>query len=286
MHYRLIYIPFILLCISLISGCAIKYMDMNPEPLNNQKFIYDNGKKVVISQQKHYVSLAAFHNLNVANTKTSYSLSIQNLGQEPITFGTDNVCVLFFPTNGKGKTQVVRIQSYDELMREVDEYEAKQKGWAAFSYSVDEMNIKSKATTTTTTNTYGTVQGQYSGYSSGMYANNPYSMNTTGNVSGSYDGVSKSTTYDPAKAEVLAKQYEEEYRNKLNEISTYTNSIRQQIESLSMRTQTIMPGQSHYGVVTTDTRNMNCRIEGYFEITISVDDDVHTFKVNRTLHQD
>ena len=270
--------------ILMMSGCAVQFMEMKPEPNGDQRVIYIDGRKTIVSEQKHYVSLSPFQELNNASGKTSYVVYIENLGQNEITVGSDNVSVNYVSLNEPSTNGTIHVQSYSELMQEVDDRERQQRTAAALSAFAGALNAQSAAYSTSTTNQFGSISGNYRGNSYGTYANNPYNMNTSGTYSGSYNGLSTTSTYDPAKAQALANQNNEIFRNNLNDIARNATSLRQQLDALFMKTQTIMPGKSNGGVVVTDTRGMNSSMEGYFQVMVSVEEDMHIFNVYRTLH--
>ncbi|WP_163836998.1 hypothetical protein [Spartinivicinus ruber] len=255
---------------------AVKYSD--------QSEIYNNGKKTIISQKKHFVALAPYQEIYYSNTKTSFVLFIQNMGEYPVTVSPDNVQVTFI-NNTPGQPQKnVKVQSYNEIMLEIEAEEARQRQAAAWTAIAGALNALSAATSTSTTYSSGTGYGSYNSNSYGTYANTPYSINTLGNVSGNYSGYSTTTTYDPTKAQILANQNNQNFRNNLNNIAIQAQSSRQFVEELVMQTQTIMPGGSHGGLVVTDTRDMNHKIEGAFQVVVTVDKEEHNFTINRKYH--
>lgn len=269
----------------ILQGCTTaRYMEMDAVESADQTVVYNEGKETIVSQKKHFVSLAPYRELNPANGKTSFILFVQNFGDEPITIGSNNVSVIFEGNTEKWESQNINVQSYNELMLEIEAEEAKQRRAATWAAVAGAINAQNAAKSTSTTYNSGTAYGTYNSNSYGSYATNPYSINTTGNVSGSYSGYSTTTTYDPAKAQALANQNSQNFQNNVTNIAAQAQSSRQLIETLVMKTQTIVPGQSYGGLVVTDTRAMNYKAEGNFLIVVSIDGEVHRFTINRSLH--
>jgi len=259
---------------------------MTPIKNSSQNFIYNDGKETLISKKTHYVSLAPYRILNNSTANTSYVVFVQNLGNTPITVSSDSVKVSLQEKSTKGETEERKIPvlSYTELMLEIEQQEEKQRRAAAWAAVAGAINASTAAYSTSTTYSSGNAYGSYSGNSYGNYGYTPYSATTYGNYSGSYSGISTTTTYDPAKAQALANQNSQNFRNNLDSIAANAQSSRQLIEQLVMKAQTISPGQGHGGLVVTDTRQLNHRIEGDFEVVVSVADEQHIFTVNRALY--
>ena len=275
----------LILMLIILQGCSsVYYMKMEAVKTDGQKVIYNDGKETLVSQKTNFVSLAPYRELNLANGKTSFILFVQNMGEKPITVSKDNVSVTFKGTTEKWASQSINVQSYNDIILEIEAEEAKQRRAAAWLAVANAINAQNAARSTTTTYNSGSVYGNYNANSYGTYANNPYSMNTMGNLSGTYSGYSTTTTYDPAKAQALANQNNQNFRNNLNNIAAQAQSSRQLIDALFMKTQTIMPGQSHGGLVVSDTRSMNQEVEGNFEVVVSVGEEKHKFIINRSFY--
>ncbi|MBM7457310.1 hypothetical protein HNR62_003222 [Oceanisphaera litoralis] len=153
--------------------------------------------------------------------------------------------------------------------------------WAAVAGAI---NASTAAYNTSTTYNSGNTYGSYNSNSYGNYGYKPYSVNTYGNYSGSYSGVSTTTIYDPAKAQALANQNSQNFRSSLDSIAARVQNKRQIIEQLVMKAQTIPPGNGHGGLIVTDTRKLNHKIEGDFEVVVKVGNEEHIFVVNRSFY--
>jgi len=61
--------------------------------------------------------------------------------------------------------------------------------------------------------------------------------------------------------------------------------LQEGLPELDMKSQTITPGNSHSGIVVCDTRDMNEKVEGNFQVVVSVDGEKHKFTFRRSLNK-
>lgn len=71
--------------------------------------------------------------------------------------------------------------------------------------------------------------------------------------------------------------------NNLDNRLALMESKRQLIETLVLKPQTLMPGESSGGLVVCGTHNMNDKVEGNFKVAVSVNGEDHEFTFNRSL---
>lgn len=57
------------------------------------------------------------------------------------------------------------------------------------------------------------------------------------------------------------------------------------VEELVIKPQVLQPGESGGGLVVCDTRDMNDKVEGNFNIAVSVNGEEHEFTFNRSLYK-
>jgi hypothetical protein len=57
------------------------------------------------------------------------------------------------------------------------------------------------------------------------------------------------------------------------------------IEEFVIKPHVLLPGESSDGLVVCDTRDMNGKVEGDFQVVVSVDDEEHEFIFNRDLNK-
>ncbi|MCW5597798.1 MAG: hypothetical protein KIT59_01590 [Nitrosomonas sp.] len=279
--------PALIILILSMTGCAsVHYMKMSSIKTEGQEFVYDDGKETIISKKTHFVTLAPYSHLNNATSFTSYVLYVQNLGKEFINISSDNIRVsLKVKSAGQpaSNTQPINVLSFSDVMMEIEEEEGRRKRAAAWAAAAGALSASSAAYSTSTTYNTGRTYGSYSGY--GSYGYRPYTAGISGNYSGSYSGISTTTTYDPAKARILANQNSQNFRNNLDSIAASAQNSRQLAEQLVMKAQTIAPGEGHGGLVVTDTRELTHKIEGEFEIEVTVGEERHVFFVRRSFYQ-
>lgn len=279
--------PALIVLMLSMTGCtSVHYMRMSPIKIEGQEFVYNDGKETIVSKKTHFVTLAPYKHLINATSYTSYVLFVQNLGKEFINISSDDVRVFLkikSVDQSASNTQPISVLSYSDLMMEIEEEEVRLKRAAAWAAAVGSLSASSAAYSTSTTYNTGNTYGSYNSY--GSYGYRPYSANSYGNYSGSYSGISTTTTYDPAKARILANQNSQNFRNNLDSIAANAQNSRQLVEQLVMKAQTVLPGEGHGGLVVTNTRELTHKIEGEFEIEVTVGDERHVFFVGRSFYK-
>jgi hypothetical protein len=74
----------------------------------------------------------------------------------------------------------------------------------------------------------------------------------------------------------------EDIKRRLESMRLKSQLLQEGLVEYDWKQQTIMPGESHTGIVACDTRDMNSAIEGNFQVTVSVDGEEHRFIFNRS----
>jgi len=81
-------------------------------------------------------------------------------------------------------------------------------------------------------------------------------------------------------------------KDKVDDLKKHIVSMRAQNQLLQeglpefdMKSQAIMPGDSHSGIVVCDTRAMNDKTEGNFQVVVSVAGEKHKFTFKRNLNK-
>ena len=180
----------------MLTGCNTTHnMRMTPIKSQEQTVIYNDGKQTITSSKYYFVSLAPYKSLNNSTSNTSYILYVQNLGSDPVTISSDNVNVRFKKRLEDGSVNEIPVSvlTYTDLLQEIQAEEKKQRNAAAWAAFAGALNAANSAYSTSNT------------YNSGTYSGNLNSYNSYGNYSGLYNGFSTTTTYDPAKAQALAR---------------------------------------------------------------------------------
>lgn len=270
--------------LGLLSGCnTISYVKMTPLAAPDQNIVFNEGKQTIISTKKHVVTLAPYRELNKASGRTSYVLFVQNLSDTPLTISDQNVFVeLKVMKDGiESSSSTINVLSYNQMILEIQKEEERQRRAAAWAAAAGAINASTSAYSTSTSYNSGGVYGNYNSNTYGNYGGSSYNAYSTGTYSGTYSGYSTTTTYDPAKAQALANQNSQNYRNNLDRIAASANSSRQFVEQLVLRAQTLMPGDGVGGLIVTETRHLNHSIEGDFVVLVTVGDEKHEFLINR-----
>lgn len=261
----------LILVFTLLQGCTARYMHMSSIACEGQQTLNEFGKETIISQKKHYVSLAPYREYKSTTDNTSYVLIVCNLGDEPISVGSENVSIIFNSHLDKWNLRPVKILSYNDLIREIEKEEAKRRRAATQAYATGPHSVLD------------------------VYSSNPfrtYTIDPYTNIpipaeyqQGAYLGISPMPTYQIPASQVVANQNSQFLRDNLESIAANARSSREFIDSTVMKTQTIFPGESYGGLIVSDTKKMNHRVEGTFEILVAIDGEDHLFKVGRTLYQ-
>jgi hypothetical protein len=262
---------FAIFLLAILQSCASTPRLMSNDILQgeNQAITYQNGKKIISSLKNHFVSLRMYRDMTEANDDTGYTIYVTNLQNHPINLMPENISIVFIGENG---IQAMKIKTYAELMTEVDAKEkAENRGafWQALSGA---LNAAAAGQSTSTTTSNGTFNGNYNQI-------RPY--NQTGNFNGTYAGSSTTTNYDPARSQALANQNAQIYQNNLMFTSASAASVRQKIDSLLLRSQTIFPNQTSGVLVILNTTGMSEKITGRFELSINLEGEVHRFLIDR-----
>ncbi len=266
-----------------LTGCAtVSYMKLDAYKGEDQEIVYNEGKQTIVSKNRYFVTLSPYSEIIPAGSKTAFILFVYNMGENPITIGSKNVQVAFFSDNYKWNDTRMHVQDYNEMMMEIEEnqaYARRSAAWRAFAMA---LSASSAATSTTSTYSSGNLAGNYNGKISNSAS--PYTLNTSGNYSGVYSGTTITTTYDPAKAQMLAYQNQQLFNDDLRTIAANYRNEKEFVNSVFMKTHTIAPGASHGGLVFVDTRGMDAEAVGGFEVAVNVDGEFHLFRIVRSYY--
>lgn len=106
---------FIILTVSILSlyGCSTpKTMKIGAVAAPKQQVGYQD---TVISQKKHFVSLAPYREQNPANKITSFILFVKNCGEKPINVSSNNISVIFEGNTKEWASRKITVLSLDDL---------------------------------------------------------------------------------------------------------------------------------------------------------------------------
>ena len=75
-------------------------------------------KGVVTSEKKHVVSLA-YYDLGMLNSKTKFKIIVENYGDKPIDFSTDNISVMFEGNSIDWSSKKIEIETPSDAMNDI-----------------------------------------------------------------------------------------------------------------------------------------------------------------------
>lgn len=270
--------------LSSLAGCtSIQYVQMKAVKSAEQEVVYNNGKETLVSKKSHYVTLAPFKQVREAKETTAFVLFVYNLSAKPVNVSSDIVSVEYLDKATTASTPI-KVLSYNDMIVAVEKEEEEQRRAAAWAAAAGAINASTAAYSSSSTYSAGNVNGTYNANTYGNYGRNSYSANTTGNYNGSYSGYSRTTTYDPAKAQALANQNSQQFKDNLERIAANAQSNRQLIEQLVLKPQTVPAEQSYGGLIVADTRGLDHKNEGQFRIVVDIEGEQHIFTMSRTFY--
>lgn len=234
----------------LCCGCATsQYMKLAPVDNGAQKIVNAKGKQTLISEKKLFVSLAPYKSQIHTSEDTPYLLHVDNLTNEPVKISSKNVRVKLKATSSTDELseQEIAVLSYNDLMRQVEQEAKDQRRKAERGSKV------------------------------------PTSVDNSRNMLDD----TQSAVVDGHKPFEAAEDQDDEIRNKmvaekLEATFKKLNKKRQFIKRRVMKPKTIAAGQTHGGLIVTDTRSLDSQVEGVFEIVVSIGGEQHTFLISRT----
>lgn len=176
------------------------------------------------------------------SNKTMFMLSIQNLGEEPIDISCDNISVIFENDNKDGSAYPISVQSLGDVMNDFKN-----------ASRANELRILKG------------VVGPY--------------------VCTNFAGRSVLTEEEKWGFDITPNYDEVDLhqgRMVLERMHEQNQQILEAMPDFILSRQIIMPSESYSGVVVCDTRQADSAMEGIFKISVSVEDDEHTFAFNRS----
>jgi len=161
----------ILAAIVVTQGCAT-YGRISGNPLADQKSVYKDGRKTLISVKQSTVAIAPETDTVKSGQRDNFVVAVNNGTNHEILFSTDDVTT-YFKTNGQ--KSALKVFSYDELVAE----EKKRQAWAAVAAALQGAADSMNAANAGYSNTYGTYSGSaYSSYGTSAYGYGTYSGTT------------------------------------------------------------------------------------------------------------
>ena len=248
----------------LLLGAALLLQSCAPSRLTKMSAVASSDQKVgyedtITSRKKHFVSLAPYTELNVAKDRTMLMLGVQNFGDKPFDIGYGNISVRFQDSGMELPVSSINVQSYDEFALDVrEEQSAKEK-----KYIRDELED-----VLITLYTYS-------------------SLSSTEDSTSEEDSSSSDSSFDTSDTtEETVDMALDELEMDIEIMRTNNQLLREALPQIVMEPRvTIMPGGSYGGVVVCDTRDLDEKMEGRFQVAVLVDAEHHIFTFNRVLNK-
>ena len=230
-----------------IQGCAkTQSVKMSAVASREQRTAYDG---TIISRKKHIVSLSPYAELggavfNLSKYKTIFMLSVENCDKEPISIGFDNITVIL---EGNSKDLVLKkisVQSYDDFIKDFETlYNDYEKTFI-----------------------YNTIYDYYR-----LWEDSQLMYEAS-------DGEAQFITAE----ELTDRMYV--FERKIINMRAQNKAFQDMLPGYILKQKTIIkPGTSYSGIVICDTHDLDPKIEGSFQITVSVDGEEHRFTFNHGL---
>ncbi len=239
-----------------LQGCApSRLTKMSAVASSDQKVGYED---TITSRKKHFVSLGPYTELNVAKDRTMLMLGIQNFGDKPFDIGYGNISVRFQDSAMELPISSINVQPYDEFALDVrEEQSAKEK-----KYIRDELEDVLIT----------------------LYA---YSALSSTEDSTSEDSSSSDSSFDTSDTtEETVDMVLDELEMDIEIMRTNNQLLREALPQIVMEPRvTLIPGGNYSGVVVCDTRDLDEKMEGRFQVAVLVDGEHHIFTFNRVLNK-
>lgn len=255
------------IAITLIAiGCELLVQSCAPSRLTKMSAVVSSDQKVgfedtIISQKKHFVSLAPYEELDVAKDKTMFMLGIQSGGDTPFDFGYDNILVYFQDSGMTQPQNRINIQTYEEFSSDLREEQRRNEN----KYIRDGLeDIIYKLESYSSSSSSSSSSSQSSSMSSGSSSSSSSSMDTT-----------------EEDVEIMLDDLELD----IESMRTNNQLLRDALPDIIMSPRTIIPGDVFSSVVVCDTSKLEEKMEGRFQVAVLVDGEKHLFTFNRLLNK-
>lgn len=212
----------LVLC-ALIQGCA-STLKIDPQALDGQQEIYQDGIEAVISPKNALVTIRPSTNTYSSEGRPTFVVSVLNGTEESFNFSTEDIHVFVDGVPHK-------VFTYDELVAEVK----RQQAWAAVATAIN-----------------GAVQSMNAadaGYSYQSGTTNAFAYDNYGNSaygSGLYSGY----TYNAAAAEQAQAAANAQTQANIQAIRNQTEQSLNFLGSTMLKKTTVFPHSWHGGYVT------------------------------------
>lgn len=240
----------LVLTISLVialSGCATSFQ-LQPQPANDQSKGLNYGQDVIISKKRTTVMVWPKNFIEKSNQKFAVMVSVRNDTDRAILLDTNQIKATF---NGAP----IDTFTIDHVLAEINKRERVASALAAFGGVMSAAGAASNG---------GRVYE--SGYVSGYSSSGQY-------ISGSYTA----SGYSRSQAQAAVDAANAQTHANMANISASARNQREKFEGPHLRSHSIRVGESHSGAIYFDNISPSGNDPSKLVITLSVDNEIHTF---------
>lgn len=203
-----------------LQGCA-STLQLDPEALDGQEQVYQEGVEAIISPKKALVAIRPQAKTYSSEDRPIIVITVLNGTQEPFDFSTEDVHVFL-----DGEPH--KVFTYDELVAEIK----REKTWAAIAVAIS-----------------GAAQSMNA--ANAGYTYNSFTADKSGNSAygfGSYSGY----TYNAAAAQQAQAAVNAQTQANLQAIETRSEQSLSSLSVTMLKKTTVFPQAWHGGYVTFD----------------------------------
>lgn len=228
-------------------GCAT-YGLITATPIENQKAIFKDGKKSVISMKKNIVIVTPLEEKFPSDQRGDFLIEVKNGSRHDFLFSTDNISAKSTDPESSGEISL-KIFSYEDLVKE----EQDRQTWAAVAAALQGVSDSVQAQNAGYSKTYGTYTYGTSGY-------------------GSYS----SSTYNYAEAQAAQSQANADSDARFARIEEEGRTNMRDLSSTVLKKETIFPNAWYGGIVKIKSPTVT-EVLGKLTMTIVVGHETHVF---------
>ena len=236
------------------QGCAT-YGRISGTPLDDQKSVYKDGRKTLVSVKQSTVAIAPETDTVTSGQRGNFIIAVNNGTNREIVFSTDNVTAY---SNTNGQSLALKVFSYDELVAE----EKKRQAWATAAAVLQGLTDSMNAANAGYSHTYGTYSGSaYSSYGTSTYGYGTYS----------------STTYNPAAAQAAQNAARANSEARFARLRNEGKANLSSLSSRILKKETIFPGAWHSGIVKVELPNVSDQPQ-VIKFMVNLGGEIHEFR--------
>jgi hypothetical protein len=232
-----------------LTGCASSYK-LQPQLADDQTKTVNYGQDVIISKKRNTVMVWPKNFIEKSNEKFSVMVSVTNNTDRTILLNSSEIRATF---NGAP----IATFTADEVLAEIDKRQRIATALAAFGGAMSAAGAASSG---------GRVRE--SGYVSGYSSSGQY-------ISGTYTA----TGYSRAQAQSAVNAANAQTDANLASISASAQTQRERVDGPKLRSHSIQPGDNYGGAIYFDRISPGGGDDGKLVITVSIDNEVHTFNM-------